>query len=312
MAEMDADYDVVVAGGGIAGLAAGLTAARLGRRALVLTGGILGGQLLSIAKVDGYPGFPDGVPGYDLCPMAQEAAVAAGAEIAPVELMRLAPQDGLWRVTAEDGAEHVARGVVIATGAGLKELGVPGEARLMGKGVSHCATCDGPLLRGRTAAVIGGGDSAAQEALTLADYDARVVLIHRGPALRAQGAYRDKVLQHPKIEVRFGTAVEEICGEASVSSLRLRGPGHAPGELSAAAVFVYIGLRSASGVVAGLAALDAAGAIVVDAGMRSAHPGLAAAGAVRAGWAGRAASSAGDGAAAAVAIERYVREGVWQ
>ena len=180
------DYDIVVAGGGIAGLSAGLTAARLGRRTLVLTGDILGGQLLSIAKVDGYPGFPDGVPGYDLCPMAQEMATEAGAEVASVELARLVPGNDGWRVATSDGEEHAAKGVVLATGARLKKLGVPGEAEFFGKGVSHCATCDGPLLRGRASVVVGGGDSAVQEALTLADYDVRVVMLLRGAELSAQ------------------------------------------------------------------------------------------------------------------------------
>ncbi len=218
---------MVVAGGGIAGLSAGLTAARLGRRTLILTGGILGGQLLSIAKVDGYPGFPDGVPGYDLCPMAQEMAAAAGAEIDAAELTRLAPGNDGFRIATDDGGEFAARGVVIATGARLKELGVPGEAEFRGKGVSHCATCDGPLLKGRIAAVVGGGDSAAQEALTLVDYDARVVMFLRGAELSAQAAYRDKVLAHPRIELRPNTAVTEIRGAQSVTGVRISEAGGA-------------------------------------------------------------------------------------
>ncbi len=305
------DYDVVVAGGGIAGLSAGLAAARLGRRTLVLTGGILGGQLLSIAKIDGYPGFPDGVPGYDLCPMAQEMASAAGAEIAPTELARLASASDGFRVATEAGEEHSARGVVFATGARLKPLGVPGEAELAGRGVSHCATCDGPLLKGRVAAVVGGGDSAAQEALTLAEYDARVVMLVRGPELSAQAAYRDKVLAEPRIELRCNAVVAEICGKDKVTGLRVREAGGAPGEVEAAAVFVYVGLAPNSAVVAGLAALDAAGAIVVDAMMRSSRQGLAAAGAVRSQWPGRAIASAGDGTAAALAVDRFLRDGTW-
>jgi thioredoxin reductase (NADPH) len=305
------EYDVVVAGGGIAGLSAGLTAARLGRRTLILTGGILGGQLLSIAKIDGYPGFPDGVPGYDLCPMAQEMAAAAGAEIAPTELARLAPANDGFRIATEDGEEHSARGVVVATGARLKTLSVPGETELTGKGVSHCATCDGPLLKGRTAAVVGGGDSAAQEALTLAEYDARVVMLVRAGALSAQAAYRDNVLAHPKIEVRANAVVTEICGKDKVTGVRVREAGGAVGEIEASAVFVYVGLLPNSAILDGLAALDAESAVVVDPMMRSSRQGLAAAGAVRSQWPGRAVASAGDGANAALAIDRFLKDGTW-
>ena len=305
------DFDVVVAGGGIAGLSAGLTAARLGRRTLVLTGGILGGQLLSIARIDGYPGFPDGVPGYDLCPMAQEMAAAAGAEIAAEELLRLAPGNDGWRVATGAGSEHGAKGVILATGARLKKLGVPGEEALAGKGVSHCATCDGPLLRGRIVAVVGGGDSAAQEALTLADYAARVVVLLRGAELSAQAVYRDAVLAQPKIELRANTVVEEILGAASVTGVRLREAGGAAGQLEVAAVFVYVGLAPDSAVLGDLAACDAAGAVVVDSAMRTSRSGLGAAGAVRSGWPGRAIASAGDGANAALAIDRFLRDGTW-
>ena len=306
---MNDAYDVVVAGGGIAGLSAGLTAARLGRRTLILTGDILGGQLLSIAKVEGYPGFPDGVPGYDLCPMAQEMAVAAGAEIEAAELARLAPTNDGFRIATDAGDEISARGVVIATGAHLKKLGVPGEAELFGKGVSHCATCDGPLLRGRTVAVVGGGDSAAQEALTLAEYDARVVMFLRGADFSAQAAYRDKLLAHENIEVRCNTVVTEICGADKVTGVYAR--QRCGREIEVAAVFVYIGLAPNSAVLGGIAALDAMGAVVVDRAMRSSQRGLAAAGAVRSDWPGRAIASAGDGANAALAIDRYLRDGTW-
>src|SRR5690242_15837934 len=125
-------FDIAIAGGGIAGLTAGLTAARVGQKTLVLTGGLPGGQLVSIEKIDGYPGFPDGVPGYDLCPMAQEQAAAAGADFAATELQTLEPQDGVWRLATAEGA-HTARAVIIATGSSLRELGVPGEAQFKGK-----------------------------------------------------------------------------------------------------------------------------------------------------------------------------------
>src|SRR5262245_56262264 len=160
------DCDILIAGGGIAGLSAALASARAGRRTRVLTGPALGGQLISIERIDGYPGFPDGIPGYELCPMTQEQAVAAGAEFSSAAATHLAAHEDGWTVTSAEGAVR-AGAVVIATGTVSRELGIPGESRLRGKGVSHCASCDGPLLRSKTAGVVGGGDSALQEALTL-------------------------------------------------------------------------------------------------------------------------------------------------
>jgi thioredoxin reductase (NADPH) len=307
---MDSEFDIVIAGSGIAGLSAALTAARLGRKVLVLTGDGLGGQLLSINRIDGFPGFPDGVPGYDLCPIVQEQAAAVGAEFAGTGLTSLTAADGGWRIETEAGEQHVARAVVLAMGARLKTLGVPGEERFFGKGVSHCASCDAPLLRGKQAAVVGGGDSAAQEALTLAEAAARVFILHRGPALSAQTVYRDAVLANPKIEVRFGAALEEIVGAAKVEAVRVRSGG-AAASLEVSGVFVYIGQEPVSDAVAGVVPLDNRGAILTDGAMRAARRGICAAGAVRAGWLGRAAIAAGEGVAAALAASEFVGSDAW-
>jgi thioredoxin reductase (NADPH) len=309
---MTGDYDLVVAGSGIAGWSAALTGARLGLRTLCLTGDILGGQLLSINKIDGYPGFPDGIAGYDLCPITQEQAVAAGAEIEATSLDRLEAQDGRWRLVTGAG-DLTARGVVLATGAVLKELGVPGEERLRGKGVSHCASCDAPLLRGKQVVVIGGGDSACQEALTLAEAAAKVTILHRGAALSAQAAYRDAVTQQANIELRFHHVAEEILGDTGLTGVRARDTAsNQAGEIEAAGVFVYIGLAPATAFLGGAVTLAPDGRIPTDTALRTALTGVAAAGAVRAGWAGRAAASAGDGAAAAIAIANYLRHDRWR
>jgi len=309
---MASEFDLAVAGSGIAGLSAALTGARLGLRTLCLTGDVLGGQLLSINKIDGYPGFPDGVAGYDLCPMTQEQAVAAGAEIAATSLAGLTLQDGRWKLATGDG-EVTARGVVLATGAGLKKLGVPGEDRLMGKGVSHCASCDAPLLRGKNAVVIGGGDSACQEALTLAESCAKVTLLHRGAELSAQRAYRDLVQQQANIEIKFNHVAADILGESGVTGVRVRDTsGNATADIDAAGVFIFVGLEPATAYLNGAVTLASDGRIPTDATMRTALRGVAAAGAVRAGWAGRASASAGDGAAAAIAIADYLRHDRWR
>ncbi len=218
------DCDVLIVGGGIAGLTAALVSARAGRRTRALTGPALGGQLLSIERIDGYPGFPDGIPGYELCPMIQEQAVAAGAEFSAATATGLSAREGGWDVTSGEG-EGRARAVVIATGTSSKELGIPGEARLRGKGVSHCASCDGPLLRSRTVGVVGGGDSALQEALTLAQYVSRVIVLHRGNTLSGQAAYCTLVRDHARIEVRTDTVVEEVLGDITLTGVRTRTTG---------------------------------------------------------------------------------------
>jgi thioredoxin reductase (NADPH) len=303
---------VVIAGGGIAGVTAGVTAARLGRKTLVLTGDVPGGQLMSIDKIEGYPGFPEGVPGYDLCPMLQDQAAAAGADFMMTGLERFDAQDGQWRVTTGEG-DILARAVIVATGSSLKKLDVPGEQRLTGNGVSQCASCDAPLFRDRIVAVVGGGDSAMQEVLTLAAFASKVIVFHRGDALTGQACYRDRVAAHRNIDIRFNTAVTEILGEAKVMGLRTRqSPDGAIAELEVAAIFAYVGLQPNTAVLQDRLNLDRAGKIPTDGWMRSDLTGVCAAGTVRSQSPCRAVSAAGDGASAAVTIDRYLTDGVWR
>jgi thioredoxin reductase (NADPH) len=308
---LDQDFDILIAGGGIAGLTGALAAARLGRKTFVLTGDVLGGLLLSIDKVDGFPGFADGIPGYELCPMIQEQAVAAGAQFAAASLDSIERREDVWQ--AVSGKSHLrTRTVILATGATLKTLDVPGAARLVGKGVSQCASCDAPLVRNRTVAVVGGGDSALQEALTLTAFAERVIILQHGAALTAQSTYRERAINHPKIEIRFDTVVEEVLGAEKVIGVRVRDTrGNAATDLEVAAVFVYIGLQPATAFLGGSLRLDPSGCIPADARMRTEMPGVFAAGIARAGAAGRAVAAAGDGTAAAVAADRYLADGAW-
>ena len=308
---MSDEYDVVVVGGGLAGMTAALTSARLGRRTAILTGAMIGGQLVSIDKVEGVPGFPEGVAGYDLCPMTQEQAVAAGVEFRVATCNSLAADGGRWRVES-DGSTTTSRAVIIATGTQLAKLGVPGEERLFGKGVSECASCDAPLLRNKVAVVVGGGDSGMQEALTLAEHVAKVVIIERGDALTGQASYRDRIGAHAKIEVRLGSTVTEVLGEEAVSGVRVKEIGTgAESDLATAAVFACVGLVPNTELIRSLVPLDSAGRLRVDVAMRTPVQGMCAAGNVRQGSPHRAAGAMGDGAAAAVAIDRYLATGEW-
>jgi thioredoxin reductase (NADPH) len=308
---LDKEFEVVIAGGGIAGLTAALVSARLGRKTLVLTGNVLGGLLLSIEKIEGFPGYADGIPGYELCPIIQEQAIAAGVEFAMTDLRHLEAQGDRWYAKTGEGVVQ-ARALILATGSTLKELGVPGETRLRGKGVSYCASCDAPLLRNRTVAVVGGGDSALQESLTLADFAERVIVLARGEKLSAQMVYRNRVAEHPKIEIRFSTVVEQVLGADKVTGARIRGTaGVAAADLELAALFVYIGLQPNTAFLKALMRLDPSGRITVNDQMRTELRGVFAAGVVRSGSAGRAVASAGDGTTAAVAADRFLVDGDW-
>lgn len=310
---MSGEFDIVVAGGGIAGLTAGLASARLGRRTLVLTGGVLGGHLVSIDRIEGYPGFPEGVAGYDLCPMVEEQAADAGAEFAADEAVALeSAGGGHWIVKTGGGEDHAASAVILATGTALKTLDVPGEERLRGKGISQCASCDAPLLRGRPVAVVGGGDSAMQEALTLADSVSRVTLLCRDGSLSGQASFRERVTAHSTIDIRFDAAVEEILGEDVVTGVSVRDMDSGVAEtLAVDAAFVFIGLQPNTALLDGLLSLEPSGHVATDGAMRTARTGLFAAGTMRAGAAGQAVAAAGDGAAAAIAADRYLTDGLW-
>jgi thioredoxin reductase (NADPH) len=298
---MSNEYEIIVAGGGIAGLTAGLTAARLGRKTLILTGDQLGGNLLSIEKIEGFPGFAEGVAGFELCPSTQMQAAEAGCEFETTEILALDGAPGAWTIKTADG-DYTATALILATGASLKTLDVPGEEDFKGRGVSHCASCDAPLLRGAPAVVVGGGDSAAQEALTLANAGVPVTIVQKGAELTAQAIYRERVAAEEKITVRCNETVAAITGSDGVEGVKLTS-----GEtIQAGGVFVYIGFAPNTAYLAGKLKLDERGAIVTDASLAASEAGIFAVGAVHAGWAGRAAASAGEGAAAAIAADAYL------
>ena len=302
------DYDVVIIGAGLGGLTAGLFAARYGLSTLVLESNIPGGHLISIEKIEDFPGFPDGIAGYDLCPMVQRQAADQGAEFQRVEVRSLEAQDRGWCVVTSDERHH-AKSVIVASGSTLKNLGVPGEEKLMGRGVSHCASCDGPLYIGKVVGVVGGGDSALQEALTLANLAEQVLLFHDGESFSAQQTYQQRVLGNSKIMPRYRTVVEEVLGDDVVAAVRARELASGKSaDVELAGLFVYVGLQPNTAILRNLVDLSDTGHVPTDSWMKTARDGLYAAGDIRQDSAAQAITSAGDGATAAIAAYRYIRE----
>jgi thioredoxin reductase (NADPH) len=303
-----ADHDVIIIGSGLGGLTAGLFAARYGLSTLVLEANIPGGHLVSIEKIEDFPGFPDGIAGYDLCPTVQRQAADHGAEFQRAEVSGLEAQDRLWSV-ATDEEQHRAKAVIVATGSQLKNLGVPGEKKLMGRGVSHCASCDGPLYNGQTVGVVGGGDSALQEALTLANFAEQIFVFHDGEKFSAQQTYQRRVLGNTKFVPCYRTVVEEVLGDDVVAAVRTRELASGKrADVELAGLFVYVGLQPNTALLRNLVALSDSGHVPTDNWMETARDGLYAVGDIRQDSAAQAITSAGDGATAAIAAYRYIKE----
>ena len=302
------EYDVIVVGSGLAGLTAGLFSARQGLSTLIFESNIPGGHLISIEKIEDFPGFPDGVSGYEICPNLQRQASDQGAEFQRAEVLRLEAAGKLWSAATEEET-YRAKAVIVATGSSLKHLNVPGEEKLMGRGVSHCASCDGPMCNGRTVGVVGGGDSALQEALTLTNYADKVLLFHQGDAFAAQQTYLQRVLGNAKIEPRYQTTIEEVIGGEVVTGVRARDlKSGETTQVELAGLFVYVGLQPNTALLRDVVKLSDSGHVPTDNWMKTADAGLYAVGDIRQDSARQAITSAGDGATAAIAAHRYIRE----
>ncbi len=263
-----------------------------------------GGQVLVTDWVENYPGFPDGLSGYDLIEKFASHARLFGMEELSGEIEEIQPVDGGFELSLSGGEPVFSRKVIVATGAGPNKLGVPGEEELTGKGVSYCATCDGPFFRDQTVAVVGGGDSAVQEAVFLTKFASKVYLIHRRDSLRAIKILQDKAFSNPKIEMVWNTVVESIKGKDGVESVELfnRSEGRR-WELKVDGVFIFVGIRPNTGFLKGLVDLDENGFIVTDDWMRTSRPGIYAAGDCRSKPLRQIVTAAAEGATAAYAVE---------
>ncbi len=308
----DNSYDVVIVGGGAAGLTAGLYACRAGLKTVLLEQMMSGGQVVNAEKIENFPGFPQGISGAEFGPLLQEQAMKYGLEIRLSEVSGLRQQEQFWAIESY-GGEVLSKAVVIAGGSTLRRLGVPGEEELVGAGVSYCATCDGAFFIDQEVAVVGGGDSALDEALVLSEFASKVIVFHRRDSFQGQKVLQDRVLSDPKIEVRWNTTVDGILGEGQVEGASITDV--TSGETSRvdlSGVFIYVGLDPNTRYLQDLLPLDNAGHIPTDVWMRTPLEGIFAAGDIRQNSAAQLVSAAGDGATAAIAAQRYIEGRGWE
>jgi thioredoxin reductase (NADPH) len=300
-------YDVIIIGGGPAGLTAGLYTSRAGLKSLLLERGMLGGQMVNATVVENYPGFPEGITGSDLGSLMHRQAASYGLEVVTAEVTGVI--DGWpYSVVTTEGSFKAAA-IIIATGSEYRKLEVTGEERLSGRGVSYCATCDGFFFRNREVAVVGGGDTAIIDALELSQHASKVYVIHRRDQLRAGKVLQQRAFAHPKLEFIWSTVVEEALGEKMLSGLRLRNVKTGQqSTLKVDGAFVAVGLVSNSQSFSGILELDDAGCIVTDETMATSASGIFAAGDIRRNSPRQIAAAVGDGVTAAMSAFKYVQE----
>ena len=299
------DYDVVIVGGGPAGLAAALYTGRMDLKTVVVDRGALGGQLLNTELIEDYPGF-ESILGSELATKMGEHARKFGVEVRDFEPVKEIDVEGTTKVVRlEAGEELRAPALIMAAGGLPRYLQVPGEKEFWGRGVSYCAVCDGAFFKGQELAVVGGGDAAVEEGEFLTRYASKVYIIHRRSALRAQPILVDRAKANPKIEFIFDAQVKEIGGDSKVRIVRYEQRGEQK-ELAVGGVFIFVGFVPNSGLFKVHVDHDDAGYIVTDRNMQTSVDGVWAVGDVRSQLTKQIATAVGDGTTAAVAASMYV------
>ena len=305
---MTTDYQLVIVGGGPAGLTAGLYAARSRLDVVLLEKGAAGGQVLNTDWIDNYPGFPEGISGFELADKmaAQAARFELKTRLAEAGSMDLSGR--VKKIKLDDGSQLTTKALIIATGARPNQLGIPGEKELTGKGVSYCATCDGPFYRNLEIAVVGGGNTAIQEAIHLTKFAGKVTVIHRRDELRATRIIQEKAFANEKIEFVWDTIATEIIGDKEVEGVRLKNKKGEESVLAVQGVFVLIGIRPNNEMLPLDQLEHENGFIITDAEMQTSIPGVMAAGDIRSKRVRQVVNGAGEGAVACLAAEHYLEQ----
>ena len=303
---MDRTYQLIIIGGGPAGLSAGLYASRSKLETLLIEKAGLGGQILNAEMVENYPGFPQGISGAELGALIAQQATKYGLPTAFAEVQGIEIR-GAEKIVSTSEGQYRAKALIIAAGSEYSKLGVPGEEEFTGRGVSYCAMCDGAFFRDQVVVVVGGGNAALNDALFLTRFATKVIVIHRRDQLRATKILQERAFANPRINFLWDTVVESITGDKLVREIRLRNVKTGKGSiLVVSGIFVAVGLRPNTGYLKGLLKLDEGGFIPVNNQMETEVPGVFAAGDIRAGSIRQVVSAAGDGATAAIVAERFL------
>jgi thioredoxin reductase (NADPH) len=303
-------YDVIIIGGGPAGLSAAIYASRDRMETLLIERALTGGLINEADHVDNYPGFPEGISGFELTDKMHDQALKYGLKELSAEVTAVEPKGKRSFLVKTADEEYLARAVIIAGGSDKQRMGVPGEKEFGGRGVSYCATCDAAFYRDKIVAVVGGGNSALYEALHLAKFASKVYIIHRRDQLRATAVVQERAKAEPKIEFILSSIVEAIEGKDFVEKVWLKNVAtEQTSELKLDGIFIAIGINPNTGYLKELLELDTAGMIIVNDRMETSVPGIMAAGDIRHNSIRQTVAAAGDGAVAALSAKRWVEEG---
>ena len=294
-------YDIAIVGGGMAGLSAALYAGWLGHKVLLAERQMFGGQIVNADQIENYPGFPEGILGADLVSQVRMQALKFGAKMQYLEITSIEKHHDAFVLESNEDT-YDAQSVIVATGGNPRRLGIKGEVELEGLGVSRCATCDGAFFAQKPVAVIGGGDTALDEALFLAGIASKVTIIHQTEQPTASAALVNRAKEIDKIEWITSAAATEIIGSGSVEGVRLNNDK----QIATAAVFIAIGFEPETALLRGLVHLDSMDHAPVDLHMQTSIPGLFAVGSARQGSSGQISSVTGDGVTAAIFSHRYI------
>lgn len=302
------DKDLVIIGSGPAGLSAAVYAARAQRNPLVLAGQAFGGQAALTSSIENYPGYAEGIGGLELVEQMVEQAKKFGADVIYDDVTEFNATTYPFTIKTLD-TTYRARAVIVSTGASARKLGIPGETKFFGRGVSTCATCDGYFYKDRKVVVVGGGDSAMDESIYLTRFATEVIVIHRRDKLRAQPILQERAFANSKIKFVWDTVVEEIIGDRVVTAVRVRNvKTGAESQIDCDGVFIYAGLIPNTQLFAGQLELNPEGYIVTDRHYRTNIPGVFAAGDVQDPYYRQVIVAAGSGAAAAIEAEHFLAE----